>query len=301
MEQRQEVGHHFDFKGKLRGDRLFTFALLLIGCMLLGNYISAPEAHIVRPVYGFRIETNSTMIQLGKFVMTLDVESSVLSLYGEWQYVNAARDIGRTFNIVVVLPFLVQTYHSVQFFAPSIDNWRVMNTNATDVAASAVSGKFLNNLKESGFFYSEWVVAKTYVNAYRGSYTIVLPLDAGIDGAYFPNLRSFEHEAAVFCCTSLTETDVYLIFPESAIAIQPFPSAKVGFFSRYYDNATLHSVEWVMKDQTQVTLSFVDQNQQSFYEVNVILGSLLVGAGISGFADCLKERSANHHTRVRRN
>lgn len=287
--------HHFDFMGKLRHDQLFTIALLLIGSTLLGNYMFAPEAHIARPIHGLAIETNIRLIQLSKFIMTLDVKSGVLSLYGEWQYINATRDVGRAFDIIIVLPFLIKAYNAVPFYAPGIGNWTVINTNATDVAASAVSSKFSNTSNQyyGGHFYSEFIIAKTYVNSHRGSYTIVLPLSAGIDGAYFPNLESFERESGVTCCTSPTETDVYLIFPESAVDLQPFPPAKVGFFSRYYDNATLNSVEWNMTDRTQVVLSYVDLTEQSAYEVSVILGSLLLGAGISGIADWLKEHSTN--------
>lgn len=280
-------------KGR-RLDRVLPVVLFLIGSVLLGTYTFAPQTHIARPIHGLAIEANSTMINLKKLTMTLDVKSGVLSLYLQFGYVNATRDNGKNFSIVFVLPFLVQAFNAVPNYTPRIDQWKAINTNVTDLAASAVSAKSLvnsTNYYDEVVFYGEFIVAKTYADSHRGIYKVALPLDAGIDGMYFPNLQPFEKETGVECCQDPAETDVYLIIPESAINIQSFPSAKLTVFSRYYDNATLNSVEWYMTRRTQVSLSYVDDSEQFTYEVYAILGSLLLGAGISGIADQWREYS----------
>jgi hypothetical protein len=282
-------------------DQLFTIALLLIGGVFLRNYVYAPESHIARPIHGFAIETDGRIIHLQKFAMTLDVTSGELGLFGQWNYINSTRDIGKDFSIMVVLPLRILAYNRIQSFTPSVDKWTVINTNVTGVVASALSAKFTGNLTNQYFvgqFHGEFIADRTYVNFRRGTYIIVLPLNVGIGSVYFPRLESFSRESGVFCCTLPTEIDVYLTFPESAVNIQPFPYATLGLFSRPYDNATMNSAEWTITERTQLTLSYVDQTEQSYYEISVILGSLLVGAGISGIADGLRQYStAKRETR----
>lgn len=274
-----------------RLDRLLTIALLLSGITLLGHYAFPSETQIAPPLHGFGIETNFTMIHLLNFGMGLDVNSRVLWLAGHWRYVNQTRDIGREFSLVVALPFTIQAFNYVPYYSPKIENWNAVNTNVTDVVACAVSVSFSGNTTKypEGYFYGEFIVAKTYANSHRGSYTIVLPLDAGIDGLYFPGLSSLESRSGVSCCTLPDEIDVTLTFPKSAVNVQPFPPARVGFFRRWSDNMTMYSVEWEMTQRTQVTLSYVDEAEQSTYEISVIMGSLLLGAAMSGVADWLED------------
>ena len=275
-----------------RLDRIFTIVLLFFGSILLGNYALAPEGHIARPIHGFAVETNGDMIELKKLIISLDVKSGGLGLYGEFGYVNATRDNGKAFSIVIVLPFHILAKNTIPYYTPKIDDWKAINTNATDIAASAVSAKFLvNSTRFHKTFSAEFIVTKTYADSHRGIYKVALPLDAGIDGMYFPNLQPFEKESGVYCCQESAETDVYLIIPESATNIQSFPSAKLTIFSRYYDNATLNSVEWTLTQRTQVSVSYVDESEQFTYEISAILGSLLLGAGISGIAYRLREYS----------
>jgi hypothetical protein len=60
-------------------------------------------------------------------------------------------------------------------------------------------------------------------------------------------------------------------------------------FSRYTDNATLDSVAWRLTDWNDVVLSYVDENEQSWFQFPLIAGSLLFGAGLSGIYEWLKE------------
>ncbi len=266
----------------------FTIALLLVGTALLGRYITAPETQITSPIDGFAIATNQTTIRLTEFDLGLDVNSGQLSLSGYWLYVNAARDFGRDFNITVVLPFRIQAYLSSFFYVPNITNWKAVNTNFTNVAASAVSVNFSGNYTKNPqkYFYAQFIVADTYANSRRGSYQIVLPLDAGVDGPNFPSLTSLLWNESVTGYTLANETNVYITFPKAAVNIQTFPQAKFGVNGAN----TLDFVEWTMTQRTQVNLYYVDQDEQLSFEISVIIGSLLLGSGISGIADWLKER-----------
>jgi hypothetical protein len=273
--------------------RLFTIALLLLGIILLRYYTFPSETQIAPPLHGFGIETNSTMIHLLRFSMGLDVNSRVLRLAGDWEYVNQTRDIGKEFSIVAALPFTIQAYNYVPYYWPNIESWKAINTNVADVVASAVSIDFSGNSTKypGGYFHGEFIVARTYANSHRGSYTVVLPLDAGIDGPHFPDLNSLERRSGVICCTLPDEIDVTLTFPGSAVNIQLFPPAKVGSFRRWSDNITMYYGEWQMTERTQVTLSYVDEAEQSTYQISVIMGSLLLGAAIPGIADWSKDIS----------
>jgi hypothetical protein len=271
-------------------DRLFTIALLLSSIIILGQYAFPSETQIAPPLHGFRIETNSTMIHLLSFGIELDANSRVLSLNGQWKYINQTRDIGRDFNIVVALPFTIQAFYWVPYYSPKIENWSYVNTNVTDVVADAVIVSFSGNSTKSldGYFYGKFIVAKTYASSHRGSYTIVIPLDAGIGAPYFPDLDSLESRSGVSCCALPDEIHVTLTFPRSAVNIQLFPPGRVGFFRRWPDNMTMYYAEWEMTQRTQVTLSYVDEAEQSTREGRVIMSSLLLGAGISGIGDWLK-------------
>jgi len=229
--------------------------------------------------------------------MGLDAKSGRLSLFGLWQYLDPKADVGKTFNIVIVLPFTIETKQPSSLYTPSIDNWKWVNTNITNVAASAVSAHFSgNDTKYSEFeFYGEFVVANTYANSHRGSYTIVLPLNAPVGGLLFPALSPFIWAANATCCTLASETDVYVTFPRSAVNIQFFPAATMGVSST---DPTLDFVQWNMTERAQAYLYFVDQNESSSYEISVILGSLLLGSGLSGFADWLSERSERKTERL---
>jgi hypothetical protein len=242
------------------------------------------------------------MIHLLKFSVGLDVNSGVLWLAGNWEYINGTRDIGKEFSIVAVLPFTIEAYNYVPYYWPKIESWKAINTNVRGVVASAVSIGFSGNLTKYsvGYFYGEFIVAKTYASSHRGSYTIVLPLDRGIDGPYFPGLISFAWGSGVSCCTLADEVGVYLTLPMSAVAIEPFPPARVGFFNRLSDNMTLKSVEWDLTQVTQVTLSYVDETEQSTYEGSIIMGSLLLGGGISGIGDWLKDLSTPNRPYLRK-
>ena len=279
----------------VRLDRLFTIALLLSGIIILGQYAFPSETQIAPPFHGFMIETNSTMIHLLSFGIELDVNSQVLRLDGHWKYINQTRDMGRDFNIVVALPFTIQAFYWVPYYSPKIENWSYNNTNVTDVVADAVIVRFSGNSTKGfdGYFLGEFIVAKTYANSHRGSYTIVLPLDAGTDSQYFPNLDSLERRSGVSCCTLPDEIVVSLTFPRSAVNIQLFPPGKVGS-SPSPDNMTMYYAEWEMTQRAQVTLSYTDEAEQSTYEGRVIMGSLLLGAGISGVGDCLKAVSTSN-------
>jgi hypothetical protein len=262
----------------------------LFGTAFLAYYITAPESQITSPIDGFYIATNQTRTRLTEFDLGLDVRSGQLSLSGYWQYVNATRDSGRDFNITVVLPFIIQSYLNSSSYTPSITNWKAINTNVTNVAASAVSVSFSGRYTKSipGYFYAQFTVANTYANSRRGSYQILLPLDAGIDGPNFPNLTPFLWSESVTCCTLADETYVSVTFPKAAVNIQTFPQAKLGVNAAN----TLDFVEWNMTQRTQVSLYYVDQDEQSTFEISVIIGSLLLGSGISGIADWLKEHSS---------
>jgi hypothetical protein len=278
---------------RLRYARLnsfFTILLLLVGGLFLGYYITAPETQITSPIDGFAIATNQTMIRLTEFDLGLNADSGQLTLFGYWQYVNTTKDFGRDFNITVMLPFIIEEYLYSPSYTPSIANWKIINTNVTNVAASAVSANFSGNYTKSlsRYFYAQFIVANTYANSRRGSYQIVLPLDAGTDGPNFPNLTSFLWNESDSCCTVANEIFVYITFPKAAVNIQTFPQAKFGV----NDANTLYFVQWNMTQRTQVSLYYVDQDQQSYFEISVIIGSLLLGAGISGIADWLKERSS---------
>ncbi len=268
----------------------FTILLLLAGALFLGYYLTAPETQITSPIDGFAIATNQTMIHLTEFDLGLDVNSGQLSLFGYWQYVNATRDFGRDFNITVVLPFTIQAYLSSPLYAPNITNWKYINTNITNVAASAVSANFSGKDTKTllKYFDAQFIVANTYANSRRGSYQIVLPLDAGTDGPNFPNLTAFLWNESDTCCTLANEIYVYFTFPKAAVNIQTFPQAKLGV----NDANTLDFVQWNMTQRTQVSLYYVDQDKESTFEISVIIGSLLLGSGISGIADWLKERSS---------
>jgi hypothetical protein len=268
----------------------FTIALLLAGTAFLGYYVTAPETQITSRVNGFAIATNETLTLLREFDLTLDVKSGFLYLHAYWQYVNTTRDIGRPFNIVVVLPFILRSYVNSSLYPPSIRNWNLINTNITNVAASALSASFTGKYTNAsqGDLYGNFFVANTYANSRRGSYRIVLPLDAGIDGPDFPSLSSLMWNESVICCTLADETNVVVTFPKTAVNIQTFPQANFGVNSA----DTLDLVRWTFTQRAQASLYFVDQDEQSTFEISVIIGSLLLGAGISGIAEWLKPHSA---------
>ncbi len=268
----------------------FTIGLLLVGSIFLGYYIKAPETHIAPPIHGFDLAINQTLIHLTSFSMTLDVESARLTVWGEWQYVNSTRDIGRQFNILVILPFTIQANLSSPQTTPAIANWKTVNTNITNVAASAVSAYFSGSYTKfrTGYFRADFIVAKTYANSYKGSYAIVLPLDLGLDGQYFPELVPLEWNENVTHYTMADETNVIITFPSSAGNIQTFPPAKLRTNPPYDSENALDSVDWNMTARTEVSLYYVNQDEQSRFEFAVVVGSILVGAGISGIADLLK-------------
>ena len=66
------------------------------------------------------------------------------------------------------------------------------------------------------------------------------------------------------CCTEASEIDVYIAFPRSAVSIQTFPTAKLD--ANPYD-ATSDIVTWNLTQRAQVSLFYVDQNEQSRNEM----------------------------------
>jgi hypothetical protein len=271
-------------------DRFFTVALVLVGTVLLGSYVTAPETQIASRIEGFDIATNQRLIHLTQFALGLDVSSGDLRILGYWQYENTSRDLGRAFNLVFVLPFIIEAYYNSSFYTPKLKNWNVVNTNVTGVVASAVSVNFTKKdlLPNTGYFFAEFLVAHTYTNSHRGSYQILLPLDSPLDGPYFPALIPYVWKENVTGYTLADNNSVDITFPRDAANIQPFPQAKVGVTE---DN-TRDLVEWIFTQRTQLNLYYVNQDEQSTFEVYVILGSLLLGSGISGIADWLKDRSS---------
>jgi|GEM_PF-2043426 len=62
----------------------------------------------------------------------------------------------------------------------------------------------------------------------------------------------------------------------------------------------MYSAQWQMTQKGQVILSYDDEAEQSTFDGSVILGSLLLGAGISNISDWLKEFSMKRATGIRK-
>jgi hypothetical protein len=264
--------------------------MLLLSLGLLYHYFEAPETQFAAPRQGFS-ELIDQHITTDSVILSFDPEQPPqVWLSGGWE-VPSVYPRPDKFYLGFVLPFRVLTVVVSTYTEPS--NWTAVNDNVS--VASFVFAEFSNKTVTDysrytgGFFQTGFIIDTTFRASKRGINTLVLPLELGVGGEYFPALQSYEEKLRIGIQTPPLQ--VYVALPANYTSIQAFPEPTSSTpHAGYADNKTLYSIHWDF-GQNRRTITYVDSTTQSWYELSVLVGGLAVGVSASGLLDMMEEFS----------
>jgi len=197
------------------------------------------------------------------------------------------------FNVSITLPFTV-TSGLAQWpwpLNPPPSRWQLADDGRGTGESSVVYD--LIQVNGTGYFQTSFPVAPYYLTSIRGLDSIFIQLDAPITAT-----QSFMNYLGYLNVTlaNLTSIKVYVTVPVSATQIQAFPEtgSRTILPQNLTGNTIVDSMEWDLTQRKTVTLSYVDGNVAGGYQATLIVGSIILGAGVSEFLDYVMKGDWNH-------
>jgi hypothetical protein len=252
---------------------------LLLGIVLVGSYYLDPfQTNLIPSRQGFALFVPEAL--------TVSEVDLVLKNWGEplvsvIVFCNCPND---AFNVIIVLPFTITSGLAEWPWPlnPAPSRWQLADDGRGSKESSIVYNSVQMN-KSFNFFQTSFPVTRDYLTSKRGVQSIFIQLDTGWDVSKVGNLSQSLNVTNI----NLNSIKVYVTVPASAREISAFPetSSRKPLPQYLTGNTVVDSIEWDLTQRKTVTLSYVDDAEQSMYEGALIIGSLLLGAGVSGIGD----------------
>jgi hypothetical protein len=259
-------------------------SFLILGTALVGIYIFDPlQTKLIPSDQGFAIyvstNVNVTAVQLALRNWGDQPLVSVLV------WCECPKD---PFNVMMILPFTVTSGYAPWPWPliPSPGVWHFVNDgNATSIVynSTQVNASY-------GFFQTSFPVRNYYLTSRRGIETLQIQLNTGVGGT--PTFEKLFNQLGVGFVT-LHSISVYITIPASARDLQAFPetSSRKPLPKSLTGNTIVDSIQWDLTERATITLSYVDDDVAGSYEAVLIIGSIVLGAGVSEGLDLLMKKT----------
>jgi hypothetical protein len=266
---------------------------LLLGIVLVGSYVLDPfQTNLIPSKQGFAL-----FVPRGLAVSEVDL---VLKNWGDplvsvLVYCNCPN---YAFNAIIVLPFTVTNGFAKWPWPlnPAPSRWQLADDGRGSEESSILYNSVQMN-KSFSYFQTSFPVTRDYLTSKRGIQSIFIQLDTGFDMRYIANLSQSLNVTNI----NLDSIKVYVTVPASAREISAFPEtfSRKPLPQRLTGNTVVDSIEWVLTQRKTVSLSYVDGDIADPYETILIVGSIILGAGVSQYLEQLSPNSNTRRSKIR--